>query len=67
MVCYLAFRQECSEMAARRKAKALHYARLQEWQQQVNSFPNLTHRSASDILVELGIGQHQPQTQTQSI
>ncbi len=63
MVCYLAFRQEWAERAARRKAKVLHYARLQEWRQQVNSFPDLTHRPASDILVELGIGQHQPQPQ----
>jgi hypothetical protein len=61
VVCYMVFRQECSGMAARRKAKALQYARLHEWQQQVNAFPNLTHRPASDILVELGIGQHQPQ------
>jgi hypothetical protein len=61
MVCRVAFRQECSEMAARRKARALQYARLQEWKQQANSFPNLTARPASDILVEFGIGQHQPQ------
>ncbi len=67
MVCYLAIRQECSDMAARRKAKALQYARLQEWQQQVNSFPDLTHRPASDILNELGIGQHQPKPPSQPI
>ena len=67
MVCYLAFRQECSDIAARRKAKALQYARLQEWQEQVNSFPDLTHRPASDILVELGIGQHQPKPQSQPV
>jgi hypothetical protein len=67
MICYLAFRQECSDMAARRKARARQYARLQEWQQRVNSFPNLAHRPASDILVELGIGQHQPETQSEPI
>ncbi len=63
MVCYLAFRQECADRAARRKARALNYTRLQQWQQQVNSFSDLTHRPASDILVELGIGQHQTHPQ----
>ena len=64
MVCYHAFRQEWSERAARRKARALNYARIQEWQQEVNSFSNLTNRPASDILSELGIGQHKSQSQT---
>jgi hypothetical protein len=43
-------------MAAKRRAKMLQYARLEGWRQRVNSFPDLTHRPASDILVELGIG-----------
>lgn len=64
MVCYYAFRQEWTEMAARRKARALNYARVQEFQQQVNSFSNLTNRPASDVLAELGIAQHKPQSQT---
>ncbi len=67
MICFFAFRQECSEMKARKRAKTLHYARLQEWRQQMNSFPDLTHRPASDILIELGIGQHQPKTESQPI
>ncbi|CAF1388963.1 unnamed protein product [Adineta steineri] len=62
MICSIACRQECLDRAARRKAREHQYNRLQEWQQQVNSFPNLTHRPASDILAELGIGQHQPQS-----
>ena len=49
------------ERAARRKAKALHYARLQQWKQQKNSFSDLTHRPTRDILVEMGIAQHNPQ------
>ena len=61
MVCCFAFRQERSERAARRKAKAVHSVALEQWQQQVNSFPNLADRPASDILVELGLGQHQAQ------
>ena len=66
MVCYYAFRQEWSERITRKKAKALHYARLRECQQQVDSYPNLTHRPTSDILAELSIGQNKPQTQPQS-
>jgi hypothetical protein len=67
MVCYWAFRQECADRAARRKARALNYTRLQQWRQQVNSFPDLTHRPASDILVELVIAQHQTHPQSQPV
>lgn len=67
MVCYLACRQEWRDMKARKEARANQYARLQEWQEQVRSFPDLSNRPASDILVELGIGQHQPQTHSQPI
>jgi hypothetical protein len=56
MVCYFACRQECSERASRRKAKAVQSVALEQWQQQVNSFPDLASRPASDILVELGLG-----------
>ncbi|CAF1226582.1 unnamed protein product [Adineta ricciae] len=60
MVCYYAFRQECSDRAERRRAKELHYTQIQELQRQVDSFPDLVHRPASDILMKLGIGEHQP-------
>ena len=58
MVCYLACRQERSERAARRKAKVVQSVAVEQWQQQVNSFPNLSDRPASDILLELDLRQH---------
>ncbi len=48
-------------------AKALQYARLEGWRQRINSFPDLTNRSASDILVELGIDQPQTETEYQPV
>ncbi|CAF0833001.1 unnamed protein product [Adineta steineri] len=60
MVCYYAFHQEWSDRAARRQATENQRSRLLQWKEQVNSFPNLSHRPASDILAELNIGQHKP-------
>ncbi|CAF1110632.1 unnamed protein product [Adineta ricciae] len=62
-VCYFACRQEYTDRAERRKAKERHLVTVQQWQQQVNSFPDLSRRPASDILMELNVGQHRPNPQ----
>ena len=62
MICYYASRQEYSDRTERRRANELHYTRIHEWKLQVNSSPDLAHRPTNDILLELGIGQHQPRS-----